>query len=148
MANEVVKDSELKVDVEEEKYEKNKDKSIEIKGIEKNEVKKFDNVRYNSCNHNFKEIPKCKHDIIKSELSTEEYNNALYSVDYSKFVKYIQEEYKEKCKNKKNDKNIIFPIPMEVFNVKKYDKNDKPWVWDLQYNEKDCHGSTWPPLFQ
>eukprot|EP01084_Bolivina_argentea_P114037 203122_1 len=104
MANEVVKDSELKVDVEEEKYEKNKDKSIEIKGIEKNEVKKFDNVRYNSCNHNFKEIPKCKHDIIKSELSTEEYNNALYSVDYSKFVKYIQEEYKEKCKNKKNDK--------------------------------------------
>ena len=46
--------------------------------------------------------------------------------------------------NEKITKKIInFPFPFK-FPPKKYDENDKQWIWDVKYNGIDIFGNTWP----
>eukprot|EP01083_Nonionella_stella_P022397 61948_1 len=48
--------------------------------------------------------------------------------------------------NKVNKKRlrIVFPIPMEIMDAKRYGKEDTPWVWDVIHSEQDLFGRTWP----
>jgi len=38
-----------------------------------------------------------------------------------------------------------FPLPYDVQNIEneKYKKDDRPWVWDIEYEERDVLGEKW-----
>jgi tyrosyl-DNA phosphodiesterase-1 len=41
-----------------------------------------------------------------------------------------------------DSKIITFPLPY-VIPPKKYELNDRPWIWDVQYKEPDILGNFW-----
>ena len=50
----------------------------------------------------------------------------------------------ERIESKKiNAKQIGFPIPMSIMGVSKYAQNDKPWIQNLSYPQRDMFGNQW-----
>jgi tyrosyl-DNA phosphodiesterase-1 len=57
-------------------------------------------------------------------------------------IKYRADAIPSIVSVREDSKIITFPMPY-VIPPKKYEQNDKPWVWDVPYTEFDVLGNTW-----
>ncbi len=76
----------------------------------------------------------------------EEENGEFWLTDLPCLSRESKEENRDEYTMEMNRRQRILPIPMRIEKLRKYNlEKDKPWIWDLNYKEKDVHGMPWPP---